>query len=636
MTTTYYKQVLLKRGNTSASSSYTGPIGEITLDTDTKQLRVHDGVTVGGTVVVGEANLYPITTRVDQLELGQTAANTIMASIPVVDLVSIASNILPSTSLAYSLGSADKQWRDLWVGNSTVYIGGTPLTIIGNTLMVNGQQLGSASYDLVNVDQVTLSPGTFQGSFTDAPVVTINLTAETGQIEIVREDLTDPPPSYAGIIFTLDGTDPTWTTESTENFPTNGLPLSLDANRGSVRLTVSPGSTLKLKNGDGDESKSIRIREYRASTLANPVTGNINVMSGTINFVPNSSADGNGYSTMEIVPDNSLYSNHQYLVVDPTTPNHIHIRAGGPHTLSNTLLFLGGEKTYVRVDDDNGVRVNYDSTLIQSYYYLGGADYTNGTWFTDNGLNYFQFTYSNSQMVSNFWDFVDFAGSKIEVYDGVTYYQLTYNGWAGSMGGNTYRVQVAETPPNDPFTTQDVSFILSLPRTNYLVLENSELSVSTENGAFVTTTNNSIRFTNKSTTNNVEIITNDSAQSMVWQFKPNGGLVMPGAVINSTLVASAGVDSQSPSLIDLTKTVQKLTSGYYTLPNGDEGQVIYLTSLPNVNPQDIYVIVSSGKGTNGVVYQNILFQPFFVTPVPGVVTMVFTDGFWQSSDGLWD
>lgn len=51
MTINYSKQVLLKRGNTAVSSAYTGPVGEITLDTDLLQLRVHDGTTQGGWVI---------------------------------------------------------------------------------------------------------------------------------------------------------------------------------------------------------------------------------------------------------------------------------------------------------------------------------------------------------------------------------------------------------------------------------------------------------------------------------------------------------------------------------------------------------------------------------------------------------
>ena len=45
------KVVQWKRGNTSATSSYTGPEGEITIDTENWSLHVHDGVTAGGQVI---------------------------------------------------------------------------------------------------------------------------------------------------------------------------------------------------------------------------------------------------------------------------------------------------------------------------------------------------------------------------------------------------------------------------------------------------------------------------------------------------------------------------------------------------------------------------------------------------------
>jgi len=40
--------ILLKRGNTIQSSSYTGPLGEITYDTDLGTVRVHNNVIPGG------------------------------------------------------------------------------------------------------------------------------------------------------------------------------------------------------------------------------------------------------------------------------------------------------------------------------------------------------------------------------------------------------------------------------------------------------------------------------------------------------------------------------------------------------------------------------------------------------------
>lgn len=42
------KQLQLRRGTTVQNDAFTGALGELTMDTDKNQLRVHDGVTQGG------------------------------------------------------------------------------------------------------------------------------------------------------------------------------------------------------------------------------------------------------------------------------------------------------------------------------------------------------------------------------------------------------------------------------------------------------------------------------------------------------------------------------------------------------------------------------------------------------------
>ena len=109
------------------------------------------------------------------------------------------------------------------------------------------------------------------------------------------------------------------------------------------------------------------------------VSGSSNVDLGNITFVSNriigsgaDSGDGLNYNTIQLVPDASLYNSHQYLIIDPTDPTHIHIRAGGAQDASNALLFLGGEQTNVMVSDYNhfvniktwnGTNTNYEWTF---------------------------------------------------------------------------------------------------------------------------------------------------------------------------------------------------------------------------------------------------------------------------------
>ena len=79
---------------------------------------------------------------------------------------------------------------------------------------------------------------------------------------------------------------------------------------------------------------------------------------GYIENVVNGSGEGGGADTLKLVPDSTLGSD-QYIIIDPTDPNHIHIRAGGDMDASNANLILGAEDNNVVVSDStNTVTIN--------------------------------------------------------------------------------------------------------------------------------------------------------------------------------------------------------------------------------------------------------------------------------------
>jgi hypothetical protein len=78
------------------------------------------------------------------------------------------------------------------------------------------------------------------------------------------------------------------------------------------------------------------------------------VLSPGILFGSNAdSGDGAGFDTIKLIPDSQLHNigSDQYIIVDPTAPNHIHLRAGGTQDGSSADLFLGAEYTNVKVSD---------------------------------------------------------------------------------------------------------------------------------------------------------------------------------------------------------------------------------------------------------------------------------------------
>lgn len=82
----------------------------------------------------------------------------------------------------------------------------------------------------------------------------------------------------------------------------------------------------------------------------NADTGDITFDGVKIIGAGTASGDGANLGTIELVPDGDLTSD-QYIIIDPTAPNHIHIRAGGTQDASNADLIIGGEDTNLLVSD---------------------------------------------------------------------------------------------------------------------------------------------------------------------------------------------------------------------------------------------------------------------------------------------
>ncbi len=103
-------QVKFRRGSAGQHNSFTGANGEITVDTTNKTLRVHDGVTVGGTRLAKFS------------EIGAASAN----------LQSITTNVVPQANITYDLGTPTKRWRSLYLSGNTLYLGTIQLKATGN------------------------------------------------------------------------------------------------------------------------------------------------------------------------------------------------------------------------------------------------------------------------------------------------------------------------------------------------------------------------------------------------------------------------------------------------------------------------------------------------------------------------
>jgi len=309
-------------------------------------------------------------------------------------------NLIPKTSNVYSLGNATNQWSDLYVSNATIYMNNVPIGLTaGNVLTVDGNDVvttnanGQTTLGNLSVDDNNIYNTNGQG------VVISNFSfiaeAETAYVQIPAGN----SPSDLSIVqeqgnvrIAAGGAD--WTFDTTGNLTAPGnitaniITATESADLGSLNFYASVISMnddvwdniLISPNGESYAYLSVpknsvaNVQDVRLHNDAGNVeigtnggintwlfdgTGNLNLASdgmlvgvtannnGHINWVGNSSGDGFGYTTMNLVPDNTV--NDSYLILDPTAPNHIHIRAGGVQDNSSSQLFLGGENSYFSV-----------------------------------------------------------------------------------------------------------------------------------------------------------------------------------------------------------------------------------------------------------------------------------------------
>jgi hypothetical protein len=149
---------------------------------------------------------------------------------------------------------------------------------------------------------------------------------------------------------------------------------------------------------------------YNDSATGWGIVGNIQGSSantGDITFdgiqiIGAGTASGDGYQngTIRLVPDADLNSD-QYLIIDPTSPNHIHIRAGGTQDDSSAHLIVGGERNNVEVSDPyrtvkihtapeliTNTYVNTNPDSEQRFFASPLSDIQNGHTVNVDGINY--------------------------------------------------------------------------------------------------------------------------------------------------------------------------------------------------------------------------------------------------------
>ena len=120
--------IQFRRGTTTQHSSFTGLLGEVTVDTDKKTLVVHDGSTTGGFPLSREGAAATSSTGSFSSNvtvggtLAVTSTSTFSNDVGVTGDLTMTGHILPSANITYDLGSSTHMWRDIYVGPGSLYV----------------------------------------------------------------------------------------------------------------------------------------------------------------------------------------------------------------------------------------------------------------------------------------------------------------------------------------------------------------------------------------------------------------------------------------------------------------------------------------------------------------------------------
>ena len=165
-------QIQLRQGTTTEHATFTGAVGEVTVDTDKKTVVVHDGTTVGGTPLLNANQLVDSTTTVKGIVRLATESDITNSSETAVVTPKNVANML------MGIGSLAKGFRALFSARLTQMTGTN--TSSGKTITCTITAHGLSVGDVISISYAYFAGGIEGGARAfDTVVVTSVANANT-------------------------------------------------------------------------------------------------------------------------------------------------------------------------------------------------------------------------------------------------------------------------------------------------------------------------------------------------------------------------------------------------------------------------------------------------------------------------
>ena len=315
---------------------------------------------------------------------GNISANVIAANIANVVNLNVTGNVLndllPNANITYDLGSSTQRWKDIWLANSTIYIGNSTISAgnansvtFSGTIQTDGNITAPANSDVVITTtagmashdwtfgfdgNLTLPGNTFSVNYANGDQVSIGGGGNTGNV------------TFSNV--TVQGDNNALNLSAGADFTANLAYLQVRAGDVASHIHFDTGNSQAYDLFLGNDDKYVQVSStgniimssYDGNTsyiMTLDNTGDLILAGGSsiVRSVANSSLDpiNPNVSTMILIPDAGYTS--QSLVLDPTAPGHIHLRAPGANIDEPSAnIFLGGEDSSFEVGYYNGSAPN--------------------------------------------------------------------------------------------------------------------------------------------------------------------------------------------------------------------------------------------------------------------------------------
>ena len=239
--------IQFRRGNTTQHNSFTGLLGEVTVDTDKKTLVVHDGSTTGGFPLAreGAASNASSGSFTSNVTIGGTLAVTSTASfsddVSITGDLGMTGHIIPSANITYDLGSLTHMWRDVYVGPGSLYVNGKKV------IEDNAGTINITTDVNQNLKVETTGTGSLQLSSAAGISVNGEVNALTGDLQF-GDHLDMNSNRIKEVSAPVDGADAANKTyvDTTISTQLSGGSLAVDATTGDFSGDVAVGGSLTV------------------------------------------------------------------------------------------------------------------------------------------------------------------------------------------------------------------------------------------------------------------------------------------------------------------------------------------------------------------------------------------------------